>query len=164
MSGVRLRGWPAVGIVIVALILIGFAIIPARLQLSALPNPGATETFLANHVRDWLVRRAARRMTVSLARNDAAAITAGGGLFDMECAFCHGKDGRASAAVGQSMYPRAVNLAAPAVQSRSDRELFWIVKHGIRLTGMPGFAAIDSDDQIWQVVYFLRTLPSAPKP
>jgi mono/diheme cytochrome c family protein len=53
------------------------------------------------------------------------------------------------------MYPRVFDLGSPDVQGMSDRELFWVIKNGIRLSGMPGFAKIKSDEQIWELT-FLR--------
>ena len=41
-----------------------------------------------------------------------------------------------------------------------DGELFWIVKHGLKYAGMPGFPSLHRDDEIWAVVAFLRRLPS----
>ena len=61
---------------------------------------------------------------------------------------------------------RAAHAAAAARSRRrrcapwSDRELFWIVKNGIKYTGMPAWAAQQRDDEVWAVVAFLRRLPS----
>jgi mono/diheme cytochrome c family protein len=49
------------------------------------------------------------------------------------------------------------------VQAYSDRELFWIVKNGIRLSGMPAFGKVESDEHIWNLVHYIRTLPAAAK-
>ncbi|MBV9874129.1 MAG: cytochrome c, partial [Verrucomicrobia bacterium] len=38
------------------------------------------------------------------------------------------------------------------------RELFWIVKNGIRFSGMPAFGKVESDEHIWNLVNYLRTL------
>jgi mono/diheme cytochrome c family protein len=46
------------------------------------------------------------------------------------------------------------------VQHRSDGELFWIVQNGIRMSGMPAFGATHKERQIWEIVAFLRHLPS----
>jgi mono/diheme cytochrome c family protein len=62
------------------------------------------------------------------------------------------------------MYPRAADLGSAEVQRYSDRELFWIVKNGIRLSGMPAFGKVESDEAIWDLVRFVRTLPSKPGP
>ena len=45
----------------------------------------------------------------------------------------------------------------------SERELFWVIKNGIRLSGMPGFAKIESDEQIWELAYYVRSLGKQPK-
>ena len=84
-------------------------------------------------------------------------------LFGGRCASCHGLDGRTPTDVGQWMYPRAPDVGSPAVQQWSDAELFWIIKHGIQLTGMPGFGHIHSDDQVWHLVRYVRSLGAQPK-
>ena len=61
------------------------------------------------------------------------------------------------------MYPRVLDLGSPEVQEMSDRELFWVIKNGIRLSGMPGFAKIESDEQIWKLAYYVRSLGKQPK-
>jgi mono/diheme cytochrome c family protein len=62
------------------------------------------------------------------------------------------------------MYPRASDLTSPAVQGYSDGELFWIVKNGIRLSGMPAFARVESDEHIWDLVHYLRTMQGSTHP
>ena len=43
-----------------------------------------------------------------------------------------------------------------------DAHLFWVIKHGIRLSGMPSWAGILSDDQIWQVIAFVKHSANLP--
>jgi hypothetical protein len=46
-------------------------------------------------------------------------------------------------------------------QQLAPEELFWVVKNGINMTGMPGFALIKADDQkIWTIVAFIKSLPT----
>jgi mono/diheme cytochrome c family protein len=62
------------------------------------------------------------------------------------------------------MYPRAADLTSRDVQSYSDREVFWIIKNGIRLSGMPAFGKVESDEHIWDLVFYMHTLQeSAPE-
>lgn len=75
----------------------------------------------------------------------------------------HGQDGRKPTPIGESMYPRVPNLSCAAVQRMSDRELFWVVKNGIRLSGMPGFGNLDSDQELWQMTYYVRSLGAPVK-
>ena len=56
------------------------------------------------------------------------------------------------------MYPRATDLTSPEVQQYADRELFWIIKNGIRLSGMPAFGKVESDEHIWNLVNYVRSL------
>ena len=62
------------------------------------------------------------------------------------------------------MYPRAADLTSPEVQRYSDRELFWIVKNGIRLSGMPGVGKVEPDEHVWNLVHYVRTLPGSSNP
>ncbi|MCC0002266.1 MAG: cytochrome c [Methylobacteriaceae bacterium] len=44
--------------------------------------------------------------------------------------------------------------------SRPDaRKVFWVVNHGIRMTGMPAFAGVASDDELWSLAAFVKKLP-----
>ena len=56
------------------------------------------------------------------------------------------------------MYPPAPGLASEVVQRYTDAELYWIVRNGIRNTAMPGFANIYSEEELWNVVRYVRSL------
>ena len=56
------------------------------------------------------------------------------------------------------MYPRAPELDSDEVQRWTDAELFWIIKNGLRMTGMPAFAHIHSDDEIADLARYVRSL------
>jgi hypothetical protein len=50
------------------------------------------------------------------------------------------------------------------VDHRTPAQLFWVVKNGINMTGMPSFKlAGASDDEIWSIVAFLKKLPRIPE-
>jgi len=84
-----------------------------------------------------------------------------GGLshFRENCVVCHGAPGVDPSEFGQGLNPGAPDLTLPRVQSRSDGELFWITSEGIRMTGMPAFSPTHQENEIWQIVAFLRHLP-----
>lgn len=149
-----------IALAIIAVITIAGAYEVMHVNISALPEPGAVETSLAGTAKNWCISRAARESVPTPPANNAAMASAGETLFGMGCASCHGQDGRKPTPIGQSMYPRVLDLSAPLVQGMSDRELFWVIKNGIRLSGMPGFGRIQSDEQIWQLTYYVRSLRS----
>ena len=86
-----------------------------------------------------------------------AMIVIGVEHFAAHCAICHGAPGvpRGDLAIG--LYPAPPDLAQTAARY-GDGELFWIVRHGIKMTGMPGWTD-HSDDEIWAIVGFIRKLP-----
>jgi len=128
----------------------------SQVTLSALEEPGRFESWVATRAKRWLVGRDARSARPA-APAGAQAVTIGEMRYRGLCAPCHGSDGRSPSDIGRGMYPPAVDLGAPAVQSWSDEELFWIIKHGLRLTGMPGFGRTLEDDEIGALVAYVRT-------
>ena len=91
--------------------------------------------------------------------NNADLVTLGAGHFHSGCAFCHGAPGVPISPIAQSMLPPPPDLAK-RMRPWRDRELFWIVKNGIKYTGMPAWAAQQRDDEVWAMVAFLRRLPT----
>ena len=82
----------------------------------------------------------------------------GAAHFEKMCRMCHGAPGRPAA--DWELYPPAPDLVdALRKQQWSDPELFWIIKHGIKDTGMPGFGVSHDDDSTWAMTAFVRHLP-----
>ncbi len=93
--------------------------------------------------------------------NLRVSIEDGDELYGTKCAACHGLDGHKPADAGFWMYPCAADLTSRGVQQYSDRELFWIVKNGIRLSGMPALGKMETDEHTWNLVHYVQTLPAA---
>ena len=90
---------------------------------------------------------------------DPNLIRLGAAHFHRGCAFCHGAPGISVNPIAKHMLPSPPDLAV-AMRPWKERELFWIVKNGFKYTGMPGWVAIEREDEIWAVVAFLRRLPN----
>jgi cytochrome c553 len=82
----------------------------------------------------------------------------GAAHFHRACAACHGAPGIPADPTAQRALPPPPELGHVATEWK-DRELFWIVKHGIKYTGMPAWVAQQRDDEVWAVVAFLKRLP-----
>ena len=76
----------------------------------------------------------------------------------LTCAQCHGPTGKGDGVYGHGTYPNATDLTAGDAKEKSDAELFWITKDGLSFTGMPGFGGQFSDQDIWQLVTYMRAL------
>ena len=150
-------------LLVLLLAAVGLLTAASQFSLSALNEPGRVETYVATKAKRWLVGRSARGPLPPAPASDAASLANGRMLFTGECASCHGQDGRTPTDVGRWMYPRTLDLSSAEVQQWSDAELFWIIKNGIRLSGMPGFGRIHSDEQIWHLVRHIRTLGAPAK-
>lgn len=88
---------------------------------------------------------------------DVDAAEAGAKVFATNCASCHGETGHGDGPVAASLTPRPANLANLQATS-SDDYLFWRISTGRSGTAMVGWKGILADEQIWQLVTFLRTL------
>lgn len=90
--------------------------------------------------------------------DDKNLVILGAGHFDGGCAPCHGAPGDPSDPIVDRMLPEPPELGRVAT-NWSTEQLFWIVKHGLKFTGMPAWVAQQRDDEVWAVVAFLRALP-----
>jgi cytochrome c553 len=84
-------------------------------------------------------------------------VALGAGHFHLGCAYCHGSPGSPGARVTDAMLPTPPHLPT-SMRPWTDEELFWIVRHGIKYTGMPGWLALERADEVWAVVAFLKKL------
>ncbi len=114
------------------------------------------EWFLRFGMRNSVELRAATINPPPL--DDQNLIALGAGHFHLGCAYCHGTPGSAGTRVTDAMLPAPPHLPT-SMQPWKDEELFWIVRHGIKYTGMPGWLAPERADEVWAVVAFLKKLP-----
>jgi hypothetical protein len=90
-----------------------------------------------------------------------ANVQAGARAFSARgCTNCHGGPGVTWAKFSEGLRPDPPDLKEVAPH-RSPSELFWVIKNGINMTGMPSFGAIEVPDrEIWTIVAFLKQLPT----
>jgi cytochrome c553 len=90
--------------------------------------------------------------------DDESLILRGAGHYESGCLSCHGGPGRRMPPVMAAMTPHPPELT-DLLTRWAPEELFSIVKHGIKFTGMPAWPALQRDDEVWAVVAFLRRMP-----
>jgi cytochrome c553 len=91
--------------------------------------------------------------------DDEALLLRGAAHYENGCSPCHGRPGTGIPPVMAAMTPPPPELTERQISRWKPGELFSIVKHGIKLTGMPAWPAQQRDDEVWAVVAFLLTLP-----
>lgn len=89
-------------------------------------------------------------------------IRAGRQAFGYYCVVCHGRDGQNTGVpFAGKLSPPVPSLAGKEVQSYTDGQLKWIIDNGISPSGMPASRGTLSDEEIWQIVVYIRHLPPA---
>ncbi|TMA81870.1 MAG: cytochrome C, partial [Deltaproteobacteria bacterium] len=82
--------------------------------------------------------------------------------FGDHCAICHAPDGGGQTAIGENLFPKPPDMRKEETQSLTDGEIFFIIRNGVRYTGMPAWGSGDPerDDDSWKLVDLIRQLPN----
>ncbi len=150
--------------VIVVGLIAGYLLLQSGLiPANADAQPGGLELWVAGTSLNATLRNDAPKGPNPVALTDAN-LTQGVQLFGQHCAICHGTAaGDASASpVAKGLYPAPPQLATDGVEDDPEGVSYWKIKHGIRLTGMPSWAATLNDQQIWTLALFLKHMDKLP--
>lgn len=156
------HGW--ILLVTAGLLMAGFALWGStivRRGFSARDEPSRTEAYVARKLRLMAAPADARRLRNPVPNTDTVLKEARAHFAD-HCATCHGNDGKGETAIGKNLYPKAPDMSGAGTQSLSDGELFFTIKNGVRLSGMPAWGkdTVEDDRVSWALVHFIRHLPS----
>lgn len=89
--------------------------------------------------------------------DDASLIRAGAGNYDAMCVDCHLQPGEDRTELSTGLNPAPPNLGRERIDDPA--EAFWVIKHGIKMSGMPAWGRSMDDESIWGMVAFLQQLP-----
>ncbi len=107
-------------------------------------------------VREKSVQRRAEGIVIpNLSGTDR--IAAGAREYAEMCVICHRSPGAEASDLARGLNPRPPDLTRHAI--RDAAEAFWVIKHGIKMTGMPAWGQTHDDPTLWDIVAFLQQLP-----
>ncbi|MEZ5776937.1 MAG: c-type cytochrome [Paracoccaceae bacterium] len=130
---------------------VGFGLYNVSARSGHLPGVSwALHTTYRNSVR----LRAPSAQEVPDTLTDPDLIELGARHYETACAFCHAAPGQRQPATAGAMVPRPPHVT-DAVSDWQPRHLFWIIREGVKMSGMPHWPAADRDDEIWSVVAYL---------
>lgn len=139
-------------------VLIAVFVWSGRYNVAAnVPHWDVTHWFLGK-VRDRSISSHSKGIIIPSLK-DPKLVDIGFDNYHAMCRLCHGAPGYSQTEITLGLYPRPPDLISKDVQEWKDVELYWIVKNGIKMTGMPAFGPTHSEDEVWGIVAFLRRLP-----
>jgi len=125
-------------------------------QVSAIPREPSTAASFLGYVMDHSVQAHAKGLSApDLDRPEMVA--EGAHHYRALCQQCHGGPGVKPEELAKGLDPEAPDLAKTA-DDWSSGELFWITRNGIRMSAMPAWKTTDTDQELWEVVAFVRKL------
>jgi mono/diheme cytochrome c family protein len=123
-------------------------------------EPGSLETKLAMPALDASVDRRAPDMKNPIQLTEENLLV-GMKIYQADCAGCHGDISHPHSTFGDSFYPRVPQFVEDA-PDMTEKQNFYIIKHGVRLSGMPGWKTSLKESEMWQVTTFLNHIDKLP--
>lgn len=154
-----MRSWflAAAGALLVVVAAVSLTIYAGIYNVAAdIPHTGPV-FWLMETVQERSVAVRAADVVVPRDLDDPKRIASGAGQYAEMCSFCHLAPGMKRTEISRGLYPRAPELRRGSRSTPA--EDFWVVKHGIKMTGMPAWGVTHNDEILWDVVAFLRKLP-----
>jgi len=156
--------WKVIAImlsVIIIILLVGAYGFLASQGLSARKKPSNFEYSIANTALGVSVPSDAKKQTNPLNITSDDLVEAKK-HYQEHCAICHAENGSGQTETSAGMSPEVPDLRADHIQKLTDGELFYIVKNGVRFTGMPAWDL--PDDHNWRLVALIRQFPKQSAP
>jgi mono/diheme cytochrome c family protein len=157
-----MKKWKIAGVGVLALGVavgvVGYAIYSGAYNIAADAPHTHIVYWLTSTVRDRSIAASARGITVPSNLGDPKRIAAGAAEYGEMCSGCHLAPGMQKTEISQGLYPRARDLSHGV--DLTPAEEFWVLKHGIKMTGMPAWGPTHDDTRLWDIVAFVRKLPA----
>ena len=147
------------GVAALAAVLIAAAVIYSGVYNLAATTPHPP---YLTHILHYTFRRAVQHQADQdppADLNESSRVAVGATHFAQVCANCHGAPGIGQSPIALAMTPRPPSLQKQ-IAELNDREIFWVLKHGVKYSAMPGWPTQVRDDEIWNMVAFVRKLPN----
>lgn len=150
-------------LITIAVILVAGALAGLGVMYSGVYNVAATEPH--NALSNWVLNTTMENSVARYARDievpdlkGPEQLYAGINNYQEMCAGCHAPPGEKPSAVAKGLNPEPPDLAKSA-EHMSPQEIFWVVKHGVKMTGMPAWKPTHDDNELWPIVTFVERMP-----
>jgi mono/diheme cytochrome c family protein len=154
--------WTVLLTVVVLLALVLGFVYSGLFNIAANAPDARLVRWVLDTTREHAVKRAMKDVQVP-PLTDPSLVRTGFLHYRENCVTCHGAPGVEASEIGQGLSPYPPELATSSEEG-NPKELFWIVKNGIKMTGMPSFGVTHTDQEIWAIVAFLLKMPKMTPP
>jgi mono/diheme cytochrome c family protein len=151
MRIVRIVAITCVGVLLAVLVL-SYVFLSSE-GLSARKKPGNFEYAVANFAMGLSIPAESKKLKNPLTP-DSQVLAEARKHYKEHCAVCHAEDGSGKTTLAAGLSPEVPDLHADHIQKLTDGELSYIIKNGVRFTGMPGWDL--EDDHNWSLVLLIR--------
>ncbi len=149
--------WAVVALVGVIAVVIGGLVLWSH-GFDSRAEPSSVEENIAMRIHDSSIPDKYEKVNNPLATR--VDLIEAGGHYEEHCAACHADNGSGQPKFHGLMYPRPTDLRSEDTQDMSDGEIYWVIKNGIRWSGMPAFGKPgDNDEHAWKIVAYVKHLP-----
>lgn len=150
-------------IVILAILILGAGVFffTGRYNVAAISPHWNMTLEILETVRDQSIKRQSRGIQVPQWLDEPGLRQIGFHHYHEMCRLCHGAPGYERKEFARGLYPNPPDLASQNIQNQwNDAQMYWIVKNGLKMTGMPSFGITHSKKQMWAIIVFVRHLPN----
>ena len=148
--------------ILIALVLVGtgFFIFSGLYPMGADRPHYRVTTWMLETLRERSIARASSDIQVPKDLDSPERLLSGGADYNDMCAQCHLSPGVESSDLSEGLYPAPPNLNKQLIADSNQAlaRSFWIIKHGIKASGMPAWGAGHDDERIWSMVAFMQRL------
>jgi len=150
--------------IIVAVLIAGYLVFiySGIYNISAMVPHNNLTLWMMNTVRENSIKHNADDKIKMPDLSDKSLLKMGFVHYREMCVSCHGAPGIKQSEFAEGLYPNPPMLSKVA-KEWTPQQLFWITKNGLKMTGMPAFGPTHTDDMIWAIVAFTKTLPTMTK-
>jgi mono/diheme cytochrome c family protein len=122
------------------------------------PHSALTEGLL-NSLRERSIAVRADDLTAPPSLDDAKLIANGAAHYSEMCTGCHLAPGSQETEIRAGLYPKPPKLTEIGIRESPDKA-FWVITHGIKMTGMPAWGTTHDDEAVWSLVAVIKQLPA----
>ena len=153
----RIKRWLTMAAVLAGVALVGLSayVYSGRYNIAADKPHWLVISKIIEALRNRSIERRARDIVIP-DLEDSRLVMKGADQYDAMCSGCHLSPGVEDSEIRQGLYPQPPDLSKVRIDHGN---AFWVIKHGIKMTGMPAWGRTHDDITIWSIVAFISKLP-----